>query len=612
VDRNKDQIYLTCDDGASFVMVTPPSLAETSTAAGARVSGDGKVVAFRSRSELLTDVEVSGKDEAYMYEVVTGRLEKVSRLGTACDTGAIYAKLVEDFTEESLHNMSVTSVPTSSCNYFATQGFIPSASTDGVAVGAPNKYGVHSVHGPFMSDSGRFLSFTTNFDAADTRGTLESPSLIASTAHLFLFDAYLGVTWQVTNEGVAGAAYNQMVESFCCPRASASKQRGSCSQKDEVLGMCCWQKPCFSPAVNGKLSGDGNSIVFLSDLDHTEFPGMLSNGLELFHYYIPTSTFTRITKIDSNDYKKISPTVSYAGDRVAWGSEFDWDQSGTPQIFFSEISLGCSGARDAANYLAAPDVETCCAWNAEIQPHSAGAAVATVTLTFALDQSAMIDRVPFKTAEEVDRAAFCGQVAEDAKRDVACALDIPPSLISYITSGGACAWAYDFNEAVTVELTFHQLCFGNVRGLDSPRDLAAAIVGQHSDSSSRLWRGYLTKTLDRDTAPKVLEAAAYGSDCTCACACAELPCTTTEAPTDTPTHTPTDTPADTPADTRTTDTPTDSPTDAPPTDMPTDTPTLTQGKEAAAGGNDFVGADDLDPGLSCAAFLPLAAIGFLF
>ena len=66
-------------------------------------------------------------------------------------------------------------------------------------------------------------------------------------------------------------------------------------------------------------------------------------------------------------------------------------------------------------------------------------------------------------------------------------------------------WASDFTQAVTVKLTLHQLCTGTVTGLASPSDLAAAIVSQHADSSSRLWRGYLTKTLDKDVAPVTAE-----------------------------------------------------------------------------------------------------------
>merc|ERR1719324_2381526 len=128
----------------------------------------------------------------------------------------------------------------------------------------------------------------------------------------------------------------------------------------------------------------------------------------------------------------------------------------------------------------------------------------------------MIDRIPFKTAAEVDRPAFCARVAEQVKSDVACALDIPPSLITVDTSSAACGWASDFTQAVTVKLTLHQLCTGTVTGLDSPSDLAAAIVSQHADSSSRLWRGYLTKTLDKDVAPVTAEVASTATTCTAA------------------------------------------------------------------------------------------------
>jgi hypothetical protein len=46
VGKLKDQVYMTCDDGQSFTLVTPASLATSSSSQGAVVSGDGKFVAF--------------------------------------------------------------------------------------------------------------------------------------------------------------------------------------------------------------------------------------------------------------------------------------------------------------------------------------------------------------------------------------------------------------------------------------------------------------------------------------------------------------------------------------------------------------------------------------
>ena len=68
VDRSKDQVYLTCDDGDSFVMVTPPSLAKTSGAGGARVSGDGRYVAFCAKIA-TTSFSSPQHDELMKYDV---------------------------------------------------------------------------------------------------------------------------------------------------------------------------------------------------------------------------------------------------------------------------------------------------------------------------------------------------------------------------------------------------------------------------------------------------------------------------------------------------------------------------------------------------------------
>ena len=43
------------------------------------------------------------------------------------------------------------------------------------------------------------MSYTTNFDAATIRGTMERSQVVAGT-NLFLYDRVLGFTWQITKE----------------------------------------------------------------------------------------------------------------------------------------------------------------------------------------------------------------------------------------------------------------------------------------------------------------------------------------------------------------------------------------------------------------------------
>jgi hypothetical protein len=80
-----------------------------------------------------------------------------------------------------------------------------------------------------------------------------------------------------------------------------------------------------------------------------------------------------------------------------------------------------------------------------------------------------------------------------------------------------------------------------VVGLASPEDLADSIVSQHADASSRLWRGYLTKTLDKDAEPTIANIVASTAGATCG--------DSTLAPTDAATSTPTDAPTDAPTST---------------------------------------------------------------
>merc|ERR1719387_908701 len=148
---------MTCDDGASFTMVTPPSLATTSAAKDTHITGDGKFVVFESEDALIENVAVSGEAEAYMYEVDTGKLEKVTNydMSESCDTGVLYDKLVELHGEGVLANASVTRVSgTTSCHYGVKMGWFSNIGSMGIAGAGRGGWSV--------SDTGRFLVYTAN------------------------------------------------------------------------------------------------------------------------------------------------------------------------------------------------------------------------------------------------------------------------------------------------------------------------------------------------------------------------------------------------------------------------------------------------------------------
>ena len=103
-------------------------------------------------------------------------------------------------------------------------------------------------HGPArISNNGRFITYTAGFDHSNIRGTHEKPQILTAD-NLFLYDTFLGLTWQITKEGDVGVDLESRIESFCCSSASSSYQRGVCSKKREMTGFCCWQRTCWFPA----------------------------------------------------------------------------------------------------------------------------------------------------------------------------------------------------------------------------------------------------------------------------------------------------------------------------------------------------------------------------
>ena len=298
----------------------------------------------------------------------------------------------------------------------------------------PGTIGIGAVNQPKISDDGRFMSFTTNFNAATIRGTMEKPQVVAGT-NLFLYDQVLGFTWLLTHEGEVGAATTEAdIEAFCCPDASSSKKRGACSTSNEMKGSCCWQKPCWFPALNSYISGNGQSIVFTSDFGHDKENdddfGPIWRDLEIVHYHIPTSTFTPITKTSDKNYDDFAPSLNYDGDVVAFTSDYDYVKDdailSTNQIFAAKIGMGCSKDAAATNYLSSPDVEVCCEFNEDSidTDMDMGAGGAPFSLKFNGDLRDALERVPFYD-DATSPERFCSQYVEDVKTDVACSLSIP-------------------------------------------------------------------------------------------------------------------------------------------------------------------------------------------
>jgi len=546
----KDQIYMTKDDGASFTLVTPVESLTESVSRGAVVSGDGSYVAFRSTLQSnITATPTSKKDEAWLYRSSDGALTRVTNFQEQeCNTTLIYEKMIERWGQENLTVAGATSATTASCPYAAAQGWIPSSGT--IGVGAVNQ--------PKISDDGRFMTYTASFDARTMSGTYELSHIIGGI-NLFLYDTVLGFTWLITQEGESGEEFNAAVEEFCCPTASSSKKRGSCSLKDEMRGYCCWQKPCAIPALNSYISGDGHSIAFVSDIDHLKMNGteQVKSDLEIAHYHIPTSTFTHVTDTDDRNYDDFAPAISYSGDIVAFTSDFDY-VTGTSitsanQIFAAKIDMGCSRNTLASNYHATPDVEVCCEFENITPDTSSGA---SYNLEFNGDLAEALTHVAFSSQDADAENKFCSQYVEDVKNDVACSLAIPHAMVKIVSPSPLNPCGDWMSTGIKIELEL--LSFGSKTAVSLKEELKQ----QHNEHGSFLWRGYLTKTLqDPSIAPSMVPSVSPSKSPT------KSP---TKAPSKSPTKSPTKAPTKSP-----TKAPIKPPTKAP-TKSPVKSPTTTE------------------------------------
>merc|ERR1719428_18015 len=379
------------------------------------------------------DAEVSSKEEAWLASTADMKLLKISNLaGKECDTKAIYDSLVTKYGQDKLTEAKVTKVTTSSC---------PFAAVEGTLKGGAGTIGVGAMQ-PSISGDGRFITYTTNFDVANTFGSLDLGSKHpVAGINLFLYDRVLGMTWQVTKTGLHGSGYNKggaskTIEEFCCPSASSSKKRGTCKESDELKGLCCWQKPCGTPALNSDLSDDGKNIVFVSDFDFLGTNDSVVKDLEIWHYHIPTSTLLRITKTSDADLDDVFPKVSASGDRVVWVSDADYvgtnDYLKANQVWMASLTYGCSKSKAASNYMAAPDVEECCKWQSVTASEVRGA---SAVLTFEGDIKMMWERASSKDA-------FCEEFVQSVHDDLSCALGVPHALIKVTSPSTGCGdWA---------------------------------------------------------------------------------------------------------------------------------------------------------------------------
>ena len=173
------------------LLLTPPCappaarMPQVEASGGVNLDYTGEHVVFRAKGSAFSPMASSKGPDAFLHTVADGSTFMINPTLVDCDLDAVQSFLVAQNPDAA--NLSPT---TASCPSVAGQGGVPSAAT--IGVGATDN--------PVISGDARFMSYTANYDIADTRGALEAPQAITSP-NLFLFDAKLGFTWQLTKEG---------------------------------------------------------------------------------------------------------------------------------------------------------------------------------------------------------------------------------------------------------------------------------------------------------------------------------------------------------------------------------------------------------------------------
>jgi len=344
------RVFVTNDDGASFMQVSP-SHTESANSYAPVLSSDGSFVAFLSNME-------HQYQEPWLARLVPGEsrhdVAKVADFsGKLCDKAAVFKELQRRHGAQNLTDNGITesSITSSSCTMAALwDGFnMPGGAGLGGIVDRELR----------LSDDGRFLVYTSAISSADAFGTHEVRSPVLEY-NAFLYDRILGMTWQVTKAGPAGSGL-QTVEEACCTSVPVFRQRGTCRLRDEMLGKCCWQYPCRTPALYLDISGDGKVVAFASDVNYLEPRGsVVDNDYEVWLYHVPTSALYRLTNTSDADLDDFNPALNAKGDRVV----FD----GANQVFMASMTYGCSRHPQASNFAANPDVEECAASGAAWSP----------------------------------------------------------------------------------------------------------------------------------------------------------------------------------------------------------------------------------------------------
>jgi len=500
-EDNQEHVFYTDDEGATFHRLVPDKYkgvdTTTTESKWGVLSGDGSYAAFHAFIEYDDNGDEASATawETYLWRKSDKSIQKITSFkGNECNRTKSFEMMVEmygieELTSQDLADESKLGNGQTQCESFAAAGKLSNAGTFDVKDNPPS-----------ISDDGRFVTFMGSFASATMKGTLE-PTTPVSSRNLFLYDGVLGITWAITKEYQSQTPYKSEgpidIEAFCCPYASSSSQRDTCSVRNEMRQACCWQHPCYHPVVTNRISGTGDFVVWSTDMapgDTTQ----VNMDWEIALKHIPFGETTQITDTDSKDKKDYYPSISRKGNTVAWTSDYNPildDIIEDSQIFAGQVDTGCSRDSTASNYHPNPDVETCCEW--DNVPEASDGEYLETKLTFLGDPASMKAHVAFFDEGAGESEAWCTAYVEQVRKDVACSLATPEEYVQTISHLDCSSWQKDEIE-VTLFLTTNPV--------HDAGHTCERLLQQYHTLTSPLWNGYLTKTMKMDSNPSCVES----------------------------------------------------------------------------------------------------------
>ena len=153
----------------------------------------------------------------------------------------------------------------------------------------------------------------------------------------------------------------------CCVHASPSSsyRMPGCSLENRLKGRCCDQSPCRSGTLNVEISGDGQKIVFTSDVNYDSTGYLRDSDIEIWVHHVATGTTHRITHTRSHSDDDYYPHFNYDGTKVIWSATGDYTPAPTGSgrssrdSWLTTLWYGCDDPR-ALNYLPNASVTECC------------------------------------------------------------------------------------------------------------------------------------------------------------------------------------------------------------------------------------------------------------